>query len=629
MQRAVDHLHNTQVGDGEMIEECTIQCSLLRPQSKLWHMFVDELSMPARPDIPPSPRDTEVFLQSLPVRDCTEDQIRAWLEGFGSVEDMVILSHNGVQTGKGYVRFSKHEEAAACVEAQASIADAEQGDVVAHWSESERACQTSNVYGSDLHLAFDVNALDAVRKSTGIRGLWALSERQHGAGAPPPVAKQLHFILEGDEEQIVGVKHDLSQLLEDFHRHAKRKLDERTWRPKETTHSEPQVWDSEWGTQSWRSTGRSAGQGVWRPSAEGSAGQERTGEELDAVKSSIERGEACIREGKLCERSGPARKAYDQYRRGLQILIDVMQKLGEEDPIASSLRLRVDTYLEDAEKLKARIDAEGEKRGQTFGPERPRQGGRVDVKSKHSRAPSVPPEKRSRPSTSDPAADKKALLAGRLERGESLIKEGRLAEEKNKTEEAYEKYCRGLQCIIEVMPQLDDDDPQVAPLREKVSDYLERAEKLNKKFEVAGTRRPAAEASQGGSSRGPKRESQKRSTRSDRSRSRRHKKSRSRSRRRRERRRSRSRSGRKGAHGSVGEAARALAQSSAPPVAPGPVSPPGPMLSVPWHLRPERKPPQGSAASVPPVPAPRGPAAPLLRPKSGSALLVGKAASRR
>lgn len=124
MPKAVAQLHNTQVGDGDLIEECSISCEMIgappggdsrRPGSKRRVLFLDELSMPKRPKVPPGPKDREVFLAHLPVQECNEAQIQDWLEGFGKVEDMCLLrdQRTGEYSGRGYARFRTHEEASA------------------------------------------------------------------------------------------------------------------------------------------------------------------------------------------------------------------------------------------------------------------------------------------------------------------------------------------------------------------------------------------------------------------------------------------------------------------------------------------------------------------------------------
>jgi len=190
-------------------------------------IFIDELPMPKRPDVPPARGDREVFLQSLPVRDCTEAQIHAWLAGFGKVEDICLLRDHLTEecVGKGYVRFSAHSEARACVDSQASVQNAEDGDVVAWWSESERAAQrTASVYGLDVHAAFagaSGRVLASVLVSAKLKALRMVSEL-HGHIAPDvaDAKKQLHFSGECDEEQFEKLRAVLARALEAFHEKA-------------------------------------------------------------------------------------------------------------------------------------------------------------------------------------------------------------------------------------------------------------------------------------------------------------------------------------------------------------------------------------------------------------------------
>jgi len=764
MSKAVEQLNQTQVGDGEFIEECTITCRLLGGSSgdvassevvtRLF--FIDELEMRSRPDVAPSQSDREVFLQSLPVRDCTEEQIRAWLEGFGQVEEVQLLqdAQTGAPGGKGYVRFLSHEEAAACVEAQTSVADAEEGDVVAHWSESERAVQRGrSVYRADVHSVFAPRALDALRRGSKARNLWLYSEDQlpKDPSAPPPEARQLHFVAECTEQQLVDLKSRLAKALEDFHARisgvvsdhkgereparrphercsgdkSERSSGKRDRRSKARDCSPPpgQLWSEAPGWPphpgyggppgpvdgwqapypSWRGPIPPPPRGVFSgpgfppgkggpmpphagpgwgafphgwpappghpgfepdrppgsfPSAKPSrlAGAASTPHGADGIEArddsvhgQIEMGEALVRDAKtLVENSGPVKKAYEKYCEGLQSLLEVMPKLPEDDPNAADLRMRVDGYLEEAEKLKTRLDAEGGRGAVGAAGERnvrvPRALGR-DGEQGRNKADGASRQGSGTKADAGTRVDKKAdemvkkatgvwsqaavggqALVQRLERGEALIHEGQEAEDAKLLDEAYEKYCMGLQLVLEAMPQLPDDYPQVASLKQKVSSYLERAERLKER--LANTT-PA-----GVRQRGTAQDSKRSSNVGDhggggraRSRSRhRHKRrspSRSRSRRHgvRDRRRShsRSRGGRKEAAPLPPATGSRTAQSSGRGIVPAP--PP-----VGRSVHPSK------AAGVPPdrfktngPPRPSGPAAPLLRPKSGNALLVGKA----
>jgi hypothetical protein len=249
MEKAVEQLNETQVGDGDLIEECTITCELLAGSSSSHggaakaakgyvrrSIFVDELAMPKRPDLPANESAQEVFLTSLPVKDCTEDQIRSWLEGFGSVDDAFLLRDpiTGEYTGKGYARFKSHREANACIEAHPSTDDAEEGDVVASWSESERASSRANsVYGMDVHSAFagpngrvlPSFAVDAKLKEA-LYMLGGGSAAAREKGAPKPEGKQLHFSVVCDGPQFEALKAALEEALAAFHSKALRKLRE-------------------------------------------------------------------------------------------------------------------------------------------------------------------------------------------------------------------------------------------------------------------------------------------------------------------------------------------------------------------------------------------------------------------
>lgn len=377
----------------------------------------------------------------------------------------------------------------------------------------------------------------------------------------------------------------------------------------------------------------------------------RTGGGIDReFQERIESGEALVKEGQSLAMRGDYKKAYEKYCKGLQALLDIMPKLQEEDADAAALRVRVDGYLEEAEKLKGKIDSAGPG-GAGQGGGKSAAGGRPAAPGP---SPRASPDKArsgqevrgSGPSSRGPPAPHiDGQMKAKLDDGEGLIREGQSLEDRHQVEEAYEKYCRGLQIVLEVMPQLGEENPLVGPLREKVSVYLERAEKLKAKLESAG---PPA-------SRKPEALPEKRHT-SDRDRaargsSRHHRtrgqKSRSRSRRRhgshREKDRSRDRrdSDRHGSRRDDGGAERRrdgapepprkdLAPSQgfmAPAAGPPPPRPPPPPMGqagMPYG-RAMPGPPPPAAGPPPAGPPPGGPgAAPLLRPKSGGALLVAK-----
>jgi len=200
--------------------------------------------------------------------------------------------------------------------------------------------------------------------------------------------------------------------------------------------------------------------------------QEREAVSDPALQNRIVRGEQLVRDGKAAHEQGQTEKAYEKYCRGLQYLLDVIPKLGEDKPRAQALRLRINGYLDEAEKLKQQLDAAEE-------------GGSSGAADAASRVK---------------AAVGDALVQHRVDRGEALIREGQQLEDERSFEEAYEKYCRGLQYLLEVMPKLAEDSPRVADLRAKISGYLEQAETLKERLESqdadsAGQAVPGGEAS--------------------------------------------------------------------------------------------------------------------------------------
>jgi len=243
MAKAVDQLHLTHVGDGDLIEECTISCELSgsakqstpAPAGPLRRvLFVDELPMLKRPDLPPSRKEQEVYLTSLPVEECNEEQIKSWLEGFGVVDDMFLLrdDRTGKFSGRGYARFKTHEQANACVEATRE--DADDGDIVAVWSESERASQrASGAYGIDPHTAFagpSGRVLSAILGAAKLKAavLWMFSELypNRDRGAPQPEGKRLHFIATCTDEQFGQLRSALASALQSFHEKVAKRLRE-------------------------------------------------------------------------------------------------------------------------------------------------------------------------------------------------------------------------------------------------------------------------------------------------------------------------------------------------------------------------------------------------------------------
>jgi len=76
--------------------------------------------------------------------------------------------------------------------------------------------------------------------------------------------------------------------------------------------------------------------------------------------------------------------------------------------------------------------------------------------------------------------------AGRLEKGEALVRSGRLAEDRGRPDEALAKYKRGLRYLLEVLAQLAEDDLQVPLLKQMVAEHLERSARVKEQCAKLG-----------------------------------------------------------------------------------------------------------------------------------------------
>ncbi|CAK0907393.1 unnamed protein product [Prorocentrum cordatum] len=153
----------------------------------------------------------------------------------------------------------------------------------------------------------------------------------------------------------------------------------------------------------------------------------------------------------IYEKDGQLKVAYEKYCEGLQGLLEVLPKLPEDDPGASDLRMRVDGYLAEAEGLKAKLDAE-----MRIGAGREV---RLEEQGTTGKARGAPP-----PSSGGGFASLALEPKDQdtLDKGLDLTSEGRALEERGLFKDAYDKYCRGLQFVLEVMPKVSKDgNPEV------------------------------------------------------------------------------------------------------------------------------------------------------------------------
>jgi len=286
IEKAVGNLHQTKVGDGDLVEECVVACHR-------WHLwgwfdgsfqvpiYIDQLAMSRRPlEAEPGPEDRELFVQNLPLQDMNRQQLQEYFEGFGEVEDLHLITSafTAEPTGEGYVRFRQHRDAQRCIEALTpnSPHEAEPMDLVGSWSESERALQRkSNSYRFNLLAEFvgaDGSGLERLKVEAKLKGLWIIAEtlQQKDRSAPPPSGRQLHFIGRvQDEAHVQRFQELLERALEETHTKISDRMEKRRRKAGAATAggaagSSPAKGSAPAGEAAWQSSG---GPGAWQTPA--------------------------------------------------------------------------------------------------------------------------------------------------------------------------------------------------------------------------------------------------------------------------------------------------------------------------------------------------------------------------
>jgi len=525
MSKAVEQLHNTQVGDGDLIEECTVSCELAggadgtggvaaRQRGPMRRaIFIDELPMSKRPEVPPSKEDREIFLSSLPVKDCSEDQIQSWLEGFGEVDDVCLFRDNrtGEMTGRGYVRFRTHEEANACVEAQATSTGVEDGDIMAAWSESERASRRANsVYGVDPHIAFAgpsgrVLASILVAAKMKAQDLWMFSDMHppRDRSSPKPEGKQLHFVAICDDERFEELRSVLAGALQTFHEKISKRLKEskdardakdikdreREARGKEAREQE----EGQQSTQQQRQQQQQQHQqqqppGWHRPPSEGWSGYPPSAPPGAPPGGWYDWQRPPPREHPYARPPpgwgypaagprgpypggpppadwrwprGPPQQPPPGWGSSYPPGFPPDQGHPPRPPPTSSTPDQPHASATSPAGHRQPRDRDRDRERRRRGD-----GGGGDAV-----------EKAEGDITGDP------VLESRIVKGEQLVADGKAASQSGSTAKAYEKYCRGLQYLLDVMPKLSEDKPKAQALRQRINGYLDEAERLKQELD--------------------------------------------------------------------------------------------------------------------------------------------------
>mmetsp|Transcript_48317 Transcript_48317/g.103506 ORF Transcript_48317/g.103506 Transcript_48317/m.103506 type:complete len:668 (-) Transcript_48317:125-2128(-) len=243
MLKAASSLHHTKVGDGDIVEQCVVDCMRYRVSgwtdgSLRIGFFVDELVMKKRPfDLEPGPEDRELFVRNLPMED-SEPQILEYFQGFGEVEDLNLIKSVFTEelTLQGYVRFKRHADAVRCIESLTpeDPEDIDPTDLVGAWSESERILQRKeNCYKYNLIteiVQMDGSGLEKIKKEAKLEKLWLMSEslQQKDLDAPPLTGRQVQFVGKATQEgQIKVLKELLEKRLEETHKKISNRLSQR------------------------------------------------------------------------------------------------------------------------------------------------------------------------------------------------------------------------------------------------------------------------------------------------------------------------------------------------------------------------------------------------------------------
>lgn len=199
----------------------------MAPMNKITQVFLDELEMPERPPVAPSPTDAEVWVNRLP----DEPHLKDWCASFGEVIEVFRLPHpvTGAPSEKGYIQFKWHEGAKACVDAR-----------VASWSESERAISYQSrhknrnpdkcpAYPESMVSAFLGKGGEEIAKMRVACGVFRLAlkgENLSKKNEPNEVevCKRLHFWAEGREEALAKLRPVLQARLAEVHLRILRKM---------------------------------------------------------------------------------------------------------------------------------------------------------------------------------------------------------------------------------------------------------------------------------------------------------------------------------------------------------------------------------------------------------------------
>jgi len=170
-------------------------------------IYIDELSMPSRPEVEARLDDREVFLE-LPRNALTEDSAKGWLASLGfnaGVEEVVLMKDiKDTPTGKAYVRLKSHPEALKVLSAVQKTASNGSSSQQAAWSESEKVIQgTRGAYGLNMlrRLCGEKNSrLEEICQAEGLTSLTVAGCDGKPSDGNSSGQHQVHFVARCEEQ---------------------------------------------------------------------------------------------------------------------------------------------------------------------------------------------------------------------------------------------------------------------------------------------------------------------------------------------------------------------------------------------------------------------------------------------
>eukprot|EP00929_Paragymnodinium_shiwhaense_P041007 TRINITY_DN21332_c0_g1_i2.p1 TRINITY_DN21332_c0_g1~~TRINITY_DN21332_c0_g1_i2.p1 ORF type:complete len:642 (-),score=90.47 TRINITY_DN21332_c0_g1_i2:322-2247(-) len=186
---------------------------------KKFALYLDQIEMPCRPAVQPSERDCELFFREFPTEPETEE-FHALFAFIGKIESVCRTESNNGAYGRGYVRFSRHREAATCLRNMS----------VATWSERERAAsgmEATSSFQGFAKCAYPSSLMEHILGTTLEEKKKKLRETQLRAGVIDLLYNDKNGTFTGlaTETELTRLRHILEGLLSEAHGAIQKEVD--------------------------------------------------------------------------------------------------------------------------------------------------------------------------------------------------------------------------------------------------------------------------------------------------------------------------------------------------------------------------------------------------------------------